>query len=165
MAWRTCFVGIRGRLVLIGSGSGQDEAQRMSQELGLEMHVEFTGSLRALEYGPQLARADIGLSPYCGWKEYSGLKMYDYKAAGLAIIASGEGGHPNSLMHGVTGWIVPPCEESALMEAILHLANNPELRNRMGRAARIEAERCHGWDQTARQLDQVFRKVLVNASP
>jgi len=155
--------GLQGRLLLIGSGSGKNEAQYLAHELGLEMHVEFAGSLQALEYGPQLAQADIGLCPYCGWEEYSGLKIYDYKAAGLAIIASGEDGHPNSLVHGVTGWIVPPCEEEALKKAILQLGFNAELRKRMGQAARIEAEQCHGWHQTAKQLDEVFRNMLMNS--
>jgi len=156
--------GLQGRLLLIGSGSGKKEAQCLAHELGLEMHVEFAGSLQASEYGPLLAQADIGLCPYCGWEEYSGLKIYDYKAAGLAIIASGENGHPNTLEHGVTGWIVPPCEEDALTDALMHLASSSELRQRMGQAARVEAERSHGWDHTAQQLDEVFHRVVSDAS-
>jgi glycosyltransferase involved in cell wall biosynthesis len=151
------------RLALIGSGEGVEETRREIASGGLADRVELTGSLPPAVYAPILADADIGLSPYCGWKEYAGLKLYDYKAAGLAIVASGEGGQPSSLQHGRTGWIVPPCDEEALASAIIRLASDSDLRRRMGRQARIEAERCHGWNETARRLESIFLRVSAHA--
>jgi glycosyltransferase involved in cell wall biosynthesis len=155
--------GARLRLWLIGSGDGMSDARQVLASSGLNGSVVMTGALTLAEYAPLLAGADIGLSPYCGWKEYAGLKLYDYKAAGLAVIASGEAGQPSTLEHGRTGWIVPPCDEGALCDAMVRLASDSALRRRLGREARLEAEASHGWDQTARRLESVFDRVVSHA--
>jgi glycosyltransferase involved in cell wall biosynthesis len=147
------------RLVLVGSGTGSDDAQQMVADQGLESHVTFAGQMAADAYGSLLASADIGVAPYCGWPEFSGLKLFDYKAAGLAVIASGQNGQPATLQHGHSGWIVPPCDEEALATAIVRLASDPHLRRRLGQAARAEAESCHRWSDTAERLEQVFAGV------
>lgn len=153
-------LGVDLDLILIGAGDGMAEAQEQAISLGINSQVQFTGRLSAEAYSPLLARADIGLSPYCGWLEYSGLKIFDYKAAGLTCIASGEKGHPHSLRQGQTGWIVPPCDVDALVEAILFLACHPELRHKIGQAARIEAEEKHSWEHTTSQLERVMQQAL-----
>lgn len=149
-------------VTLIGSGSGEAAARSLTCALGLEDQVTFTGRLAAADYAAVLADSDIGVSPYCGWQEYSGLKIFDYKAAGLACVASGEGGRPSSIRHGRTGWIVPPCSESALAEALALLAADARLRRRLGRAARLEAERRHAWEHSVRQLMQIFERVTAD---
>jgi glycosyltransferase involved in cell wall biosynthesis len=152
--------GLSLRLLLIGTGFGLEEARQLVKQHELNQHVIFTGQLAARDFAPYLSQADIGLSPYCGWKEYSGLKLFDYKAAGLAIIASGENGQPATLEHGKTGWIVPPCDEEALTAAIWQLVTEPDLRRSLGQAARLDAERYHSWENTARHLEQVFQETL-----
>jgi glycosyltransferase involved in cell wall biosynthesis len=154
--------GVNARLILIGSGSGELEASQLTADLNLSDNVVFTGRLSVEEYGSHLADADIGVSPYCGWAEFSGLKLFDYKAAGLPTIASGVNGHPVTLQHGQTGWIIQPCEEDSLVEAILKLSADSKLRVQMGRNARIEAESLHSWTHTARRLEQIFAKVAVS---
>jgi glycosyltransferase involved in cell wall biosynthesis len=147
------------RLMLIGSGVGEAEARQQIAGSGLEAQVCLLGQLAASDYAVKLAQADIGVAPYCGWKEFSGLKLFDYKAAGLAIIASGQDGKPTTLSHERTAVIVPPCDEDALAAALVRLARDEGLRRRLGQAARLEAEQCHGWDRTAAQLEQVFARV------
>jgi glycosyltransferase involved in cell wall biosynthesis len=143
-------------LLLIGAGPGESEARSLAASNGLQDHVRFLGQMSAEQYAPILAQADLGLSPYCGWPEYSGLKIFDYKAAGLAIIASGEDGHPVTLKHGQTGWIVPPCDRQALAEGVCYLLSHPDLCRQMGQQARIEAEELHGWEHTARRMEEVL---------
>lgn len=157
--------GLDARLVLIGSGSNEEEAKALASELGIRERVCFMGQLTPAEYAPLLAGADLAVSPYCGWAEFSGLKIFDYKAAGLPTIASGKKGQPHTLLHGETGWIVPPCDEVALAKAIIHLCADPVLRKEMGRKARMEAEDLHGWDRTARQLEQNFLSLLGERAP
>ncbi|GIV76502.1 MAG: glycosyltransferase WbuB [Litorilinea sp.] len=154
----------QARLLMVGYGAGYDEARQLAHQLGIGQAVTFTGQLAPEAYAPRLAQADIGLSPYCGWPEFSGLKVLDYKAAGLATIASGHGKHPLTLRHGVTGWIVPPCDEDALAGAMAALLADPELCQRLGQAARQEAEVCHTWERTVDRLLQVFQQVLAQKS-
>jgi glycosyltransferase involved in cell wall biosynthesis len=156
--------GVQARLWMIGAGASMDEAKQLVSELKINDAVTFTGSLPATQFAPMIAQADIGLSPYCGWVEFSGMKIFDYKAAGLAIIASGKDGRPATIKHGQTGWIVPPCDVDALCEAIVHLCEHAELRRHMGQQARIEAENTHAWKHTAQRLDVVFRKLVEHQS-
>jgi glycosyltransferase involved in cell wall biosynthesis len=146
-------------LTLIGSGTQQAQIQESIQQLGLQDHVELTGQLGIEQVAQRLAQADIGVAPYCGWMEFSGLKLFDYKSAGLATVASGQDGQPATLEHGVTGWIVPPCDENALAEALIRLVDDPELVRRIGRLARVEAEQRHTWRHTVEELDQIFNQV------
>lgn len=148
------------KLVLIGQGRELETIKTQINQLALTPYVTLTGYLPASQLAEHLSNADIGVSPYCGRVEYSGLKLLDYKAAGLATIASGQNGQPAVLQHGQTGWIVPPCDETALSEAIRHLATNAALRQQIGRAARIEAETQHSWRCTAQQLEQLFTPMV-----
>ena len=157
-------VGAPARLLMIGRGDGFAEAQALAARLALSDAVTFAGHLPLDEYAPALAAADVGLSPYCGWPEFSGLKVLDYKAAGLPTIASGANGHPPTLRDGVTGIIVPPCEVEPLADAIVTLCADAALRRRMGQAARIEAEAVHGWDHTAARLEGLFLQVVAEGA-
>jgi glycosyltransferase involved in cell wall biosynthesis len=161
---KTVAQGVVIHLFLVGSGTQQEKIEQLLRDLDLQQHVIVTGWVSPQQYAEYLANADIGVSPYCGRVEFSGLKILDYKAAGLAIIASGDNGQPSVIEHGKTGWIVPPCDEVALSKAITQLASNCDLRKRMGRQARIEAEQVHCWRNTAEQLDEVFSRILRSIS-
>ncbi len=147
-------------LTIVGDGTLRSKIVSLIQEESLDMAISLTGALTMRETAIQLARADIGLAPYCGWSEFSGLKLLDYKAAGLATVVSGENGQPKIISHGITGFIVPPCCPDELAAAISLLCRNVELRRQIGRQARLEAEVQHSWGHTARELDQVFRKIV-----
>lgn len=152
--------GANTMLYLIGTGPEQETIEQTIRELHLEDHVTMTGFLDIQTLATYLAQADIGVCPYCGRVEYSGLKLLDYKAAGLATIASGANGQPIVLRHGETGWIVPPCDIDALSTALVTLSNDHALRRQMGQIARMEAEREHSWRHTAQRLEQIFQTVL-----
>ena len=152
----------RGRslqITLIGSGPEESRIIKLIREFGLEAIFVLAGQVNLPELATYLAQAHVGVAPYCGWAEYSGLKLLDYKAAGLATIASGENDQPSVLKHQHTGWIVPPCDEDALTEAITIFADNPELRTKIGQEARIEAEAIHSWRHTAEQLLDILSRV------
>jgi glycosyltransferase involved in cell wall biosynthesis len=144
---------------MIGSGDGFSEAKQLAAKLNLNGELTLTGHLGQAQYAPLLAGADVGLAPYVGWPEFSGLKVLDYKAAGLATIASGINGHPPTLKNGETGLIVPPGDVAALTDAIVRLCSDSTVRRQMGQSARREAEVVHGWEQTAERLEQLFHSL------
>ncbi|MFC2043378.1 glycosyltransferase family 4 protein [Chloroflexota bacterium] len=148
------------KLLLIGAGTELPSIKIIINELNISDYVTFTGQLSIDQIANCLVDADIGVAPYCGRVEFSGLKILDYKAAGLATIVSGENNQPVIIKHGHTGWIVPPCDENALRQAIIYLAQNYELRRQMGQAARLEAEKLHSWHNTAEQLENIFVQTI-----
>jgi glycosyltransferase involved in cell wall biosynthesis len=92
--------------------------------------------------------------------EYSGLKIFDYKAAGLAIIASGENNQPTTISHGKSGIIIPPCDLTALIDNLKMLIKNQELRTELGRNARLDAEKFHSWQTTGLHVANLLQNVL-----
>ncbi len=152
------------RLVLIGSGFGERSARELALKLGLGEQTAFLGSLPPEEYAHKLAASDIGVAPYCGIAEFSGLKLLDYKAAGLAIVASGRNGEPNLIRDGVTGLIVKPCDEDELLGALITLISDGGLRRSFGRRVRIEAEKQHSWRHTAAAVSTIIKTTVQPAA-
>lgn len=152
--------GAKVHLTVIGGGKEQAAIERTIVETNMQAEVHLTGYLKAPQFAPLLAKAEVGASPYCGRAEYTGLKMLDYKAAGLVTLTSGENGQPDIIRHGETGWIVPPCDVNALAEAIVTLYHAPERRRAMGQAARLEAEKLHSWQHVAEELELLFNRLI-----
>jgi glycosyltransferase involved in cell wall biosynthesis len=88
-----------------------------------------------------LASGDVGIAwiPDDDWSRGKcGLKVLQYMAAGLPVIANPVGVHPEMVRHGETGFLAATAAEWA--EAVRRLAANPDLRRRMGQAGRRRVE-------------------------
>lgn len=91
--------------------------------------------------GDELAAADIGVSwvPDDLWSRGKcGLKVLQYMAAGLPVVANPVGVQAEMVQHGATGFLAET--PAQWMEAVRRLAHDPELRRRMGRAGRARLE-------------------------
>src|SRR5262249_40375007 len=89
-----------------------------------------------------IASADIGIAwmPDDDWSRGKcGLKVLQYMAAGLPVIANPVGVHREMVRHGETGFLAD--SPSDWIDAVRTLARDPELRRRMGRAGRECVER------------------------
>jgi glycosyltransferase involved in cell wall biosynthesis len=89
----------------------------------------------------EIARADIGISwiPDDLWSRGKcGLKVLQYMAAGLPVIANPVGVQGEMVKHGETGFLA--LTPAQWIEAVRRLAHDPELRRRMGRAGRQRVE-------------------------
>lgn len=85
----------------------------------------------------ELADADIGISwlPDDEWSRGKcGLKVLQYMAAGLPVVANPVGMNRSMVHHGETGFLASTAAEWS--EAIARLANDPKLRQKMGAAGR-----------------------------
>lgn len=88
-----------------------------------------------------LAAGDAGVTwvPDDVWSRGKcGLKVLQYQAAGLPVLANPVGVHPEMIRPGVTGWL--PTSPAEWATAARALADDRELRRRMGRAARASVE-------------------------
>jgi glycosyltransferase involved in cell wall biosynthesis len=93
----------------------------------------------------ELALSDIGISwlPDDLWSRGKcGLKILQYMAAGLPVVANPVGVQGEMVQHGVTGFLAETPAQWA--EAITLLAHDPSLRRRMGRAGRARVEKDFG---------------------
>ena len=123
-------------LDLIGDGELEDAVKLLAKELGLTESVHFLGNQTNVY--PYLKNADIFLLP----SKYEGMPMTIIEAmgTGLPIVASAVGGVPDMLTEEESG-LLTPCDPDAVAEAVLRLAGNEQLRERLGRNAKQESRR------------------------
>ena len=108
----------------------------------------------------ELADADIGVSwlPDDGWSlGKCGLKVLQFMAAGLPVVANPVGVHCEMVVHGETGFLARTPRE--WREAIARLAADPALRARFGAAGRRLAEEHYGVERWSRKMVALLDRV------
>jgi glycosyltransferase involved in cell wall biosynthesis len=121
------------RLQVAGDGPQRASLERQAVELGIQSSVEFLG-LR--DDVPDLMRqAHVFVHP-ATLGEAFGFTVAEAMAAGCAVIASQVGGIPELLKHRETGLLVAPGSADAIIAAATEIFHDPDLRIRLGAAAR-----------------------------
>jgi glycosyltransferase involved in cell wall biosynthesis len=92
---------------------------------------------------------------------YSPLKLAEYLAAGLPVVAPGVGQVAQRLTDGVDAVVVPPHDVAAMGAALWRLRDDPEERARLGKAARAAAEAEWSWDNQVRRVLDVVASTPV----
>jgi len=139
-------------LVVVGDGPARTALEQQAASLGIADRVRFTG-LAPHEDVPRLvAGFDIALQPRAV-AYASPLKIFDYMAAGRAIVAPDQPNIREILTDGGTALLFDPASSDALWRAVLRLAGDVTLRARLGAAARAEIEgRRYTWAGNAARL-------------
>jgi glycosyltransferase involved in cell wall biosynthesis len=151
------------RLLLVGDGARRAAMEQLARELGLERSVIFTGMVAHTEAPRFMASADIAVVPYPVLEQdvwLSPLKLFEYMAAGNAILASNVGQLSEWITDGWNGLLIPPGDVSAMAAGIERLIGDPELRRRLGQNARADAVQKHSWDRYLSELEAVYYSVL-----
>ena len=90
-----------------------------------------------------------------------GLAPLEAMAHGLPVVAIDEGGVPESVTDGVTGFLVPP-SHLAMGDRIARLMNDTRLRHRMGEAGRSTVEEQWTCERRAAALEEVLCRVAAS---
>jgi len=81
-------------------------------------------------------------------------------AAGLAVVASSEGGARDIIRDGENGILVPSRSSESLAEKIIYLLDNEEAREKIGQRA-TKTARDYTWDVIARREVEIFQNLLA----
>jgi glycosyltransferase involved in cell wall biosynthesis len=132
------------RLLVVGEGPERETIER--KRLGEA--VEMTGRVSADEVPELLRSMDVATVPYPVMADFyfSPLKLYEYMAAGVAVVGSRIGQVAEVLSDGVSGVLCPPGDVGALEEALERLMLDRGMRERLAKAAREEVLRRYTWD-------------------
>ena len=85
-------------------------------------------------------------------------------AHGRAVVATAVGGLPDMVVDGETGLLIPPGNPAALRSAIDRLLADPDLRRRLGVAARERIGELCGWDAVIDRTVAAYETALKVAS-
>ncbi|HUF40039.1 MAG TPA: glycosyltransferase family 4 protein [Anaerolineales bacterium] len=151
------------RLLLVGDGRARETVEATIDRCGVRDGVTITGLLPQERIPEILAISDVAVMPYPGlpgdlW--FSPLKMYEYMAAGKAIVASTGGQISEVIRDGHNGVLVEPGDVRALAEACAGLLLDPEERRRLGGNARKDALARHSWTVYTERLERIYRMTL-----
>jgi glycosyltransferase involved in cell wall biosynthesis len=111
----------------------------------------FTDGVAHDEVYAFLAASDAALIP---WHHSftSPLKLFEYMAAGLPVVAADVGGIAEVLRHGENGLPFRLGDGPAMAQAMLQLIRDSDLRARLGEAARQEVFEKYTWEANARKV-------------
>jgi glycosyltransferase involved in cell wall biosynthesis len=139
-------------LVVVGDGPAVPALRQQAEDLGVADRVHIEG-LVAHDAIPELvAGFDIALQPRVV-AYASPLKLFEYMAAGKAIIAPDQPNIREVLVDGVTALLFDPAAPDAMWTAIRRLAADPLLRGRLGAAASAEVtRRAYTWRANAQRV-------------
>jgi glycosyltransferase involved in cell wall biosynthesis len=126
------------RILLLGSGKEKTRLQSLAGEKGLD-NILFLPPVPKLEMKEALAASDACLAilkPIEMYKTTYPNKVFDYMAAGRAVILAIDGVIREVIEAGNAGIAVPPGNPKALSDAIFELASDPTRCQRLGENGR-----------------------------
>lgn len=136
------------------------DLQRLARELGIDGRVRFLGPVA--EIPSLLAAVDFVVHP--SHEEGFSNALIEAMAAARALVATSVGGNPEAIVEGETGYLVPPRDPAALAAAMERLLEDPELRRRMGIAARLRAQYKYSAEEMIHRFVALYEE-LAAASP
>lgn len=149
------------QLRIIGDGPERAALEAQAEERGVS--VDFRGAVVPEKMPAEIAGSALGIAPYPAASNsaehyFSPLKVYEYLAAGLPVVATEIGQIPE-LIEGA-GLLVPGSDAAALATAIDRLVADAETRKVMGATARALAVKKHSW---ASVVARIFELAQVPA--
>jgi glycosyltransferase involved in cell wall biosynthesis len=143
---------------IAGDGPQLPSLQNMIQDNELQERVSFLGWQTADQLKKQYAEANIFLFP----SRHEGMPnaVLEAMASGLPVIATRISGNEELIADGETGALVPVGDVAALRETLRSFLTRPEMRERMGNAARPRVQQSFPWTHVAEGYQSILEKVL-----
>jgi glycogen(starch) synthase len=150
------------RLAIAGDGPARPALERLASELGVAHHVDFLGWIHPDRVLAAMNESTMILMP-SRVPEGFGLVALQAAQMGRPVVASGVGGVAEVVVHGETGLLVDPGDETVLADAIVSLLADPERAVRLGHAGRERAASELGWERHVDAYDALLRRIAVGA--
>jgi glycosyltransferase involved in cell wall biosynthesis len=156
--------------LVVGGRPGEDPRRDALQALalreGVADRIEWTGFLRQADIAPRLRRGDVGVVPTRRDEGQnvaaSPLKLFEYMAAGLPVVASDMPSLRDVIRSGENGVLFPEGNPGALAQQVRPLLE-PATYARLSAASRAEAK-GHTWSDRARRILEVVEPLVSSRS-
>ena len=162
--------GVEARLCVVG-GNTEDANVQATPEIGrLRAVAEQEGVAEWVEFAGRRGREALG-AYYCAsdvfvttpWYEPFGITPVEAMACGRPVIGADTGGIRSTVVHGKTGFLVPPKDPDSLADRLAELAADRTLCKRMGEAGRMRARRLYTWKRVGQDLLSVYGRMVADA--
>ena len=144
--------------VVYGGDGKIDKYRQMAEELGIAGSCEFVGWVTGGDRERLFERAAV----YCLPSKNEGLPMsvLEAMAHALPVVTTPVGGIPQVVHDGVEGFLMPVDDEEVLAKRLLDLLGDPDLRGKMGFAARREIVSDFGITAAVEKTKDIYGDCL-----
>lgn len=143
-------------LVIVGDGPQREALTAQVAELGLQDRVHLVGNHP--DVVPWMQALDVFVLPSYA-NEGVPQALMQAMACGLPCVTTDIGAIPELAAHEATALVVPPQDVAALNLALNRLLGDPDLRQRLGIAARNHVLAAHGRETMLDRMERLFRKA------
>jgi len=143
-------------LLMLGDGPERAAAQALARRLGVLERVRFLGTRESVAEIAGLS--DVFLLP--SELESFGLSALEAMACCVPVVGSDQGGLPELVDHGRTGYLLPVGDVEGMALRSIELLKNDELRRSMGQAGRARAEEFFNAERLVTQYERHYERVL-----
>lgn len=147
------------RFLLVGDGILREALYARIEALGLQDRFTFTGLVPPAEIPALIGAMDCLV--HASYREGLARALPQSLIAGRPVISYDVDGAREVTISGQTGFLVPPQDTTALADAIAKLAENSELRQRMGKTGQQRFTETFRHQNMTRQIREVYQQVLA----
>jgi len=144
--------GIDVRFLVVGGGEGLSAVKDEAEAEGVADIFVFTGSVEYERVPLMLALSDVCVAPFTGGRAASPMKVYEYMASGIPMVASRIPGLEFIEEKGL-GRLVDPGDSAMLADSLVDLLGNRGNTEEMAVRAREDVVRNHSWLSVARKAE------------
>lgn len=143
-------------LTIVGDGPRDEALRRLARDLGIAERVTMPGAVGQDEILDYYGAADVFCLP--SFSEGVPVVLMEAMAMEIPVVATRIMGIPELIDDEHSGLLVAPASEDALVEALERLADDPELRARLGSAGREKVIAEFEISDVVVQLRDVFAR-------
>jgi glycosyltransferase involved in cell wall biosynthesis len=149
----------RLRCRIIGEGPDRAQFESLVRDLGIEPRVEFAGRQSRSEVAEAMRRCSVFALP--SRNEGLGCVYLEAMSCGKPAIACRGQGIDEVIEHGKNGWLIPVDGLGQLEQGLSALLGSPELRARIGTAARQTILEKLTLSHQAQHLARIYRDAIA----
>ncbi|MFH0946714.1 MAG: glycosyltransferase [Planctomycetota bacterium] len=147
-------------LLIGGEGPALEPIRRLAASLGIRDRVISGGVLNRAEIPGFIDSFDIALQPHAT-AYASPLKLFEYLARGVAVIAPRQENLEEVLTHGDSAVLFDPSDANSFSRELVRLAEDRALRERVGRGGRRRViEGGFTWTRNAERIVELAKSLL-----
>jgi glycosyltransferase involved in cell wall biosynthesis len=148
------------RFLVVGDGILRSALEHQARKLGLAEKVLFTGWRRDL---PRIY-ADLDVLVVSSDNEGTPVSAIEAMASSCPVVATHVGGLPDLITNKKTGFLVRPRDPDGIAASVLHLLQNPQMAQTIGRNARIAAQDRFAMKRLISDMHHLYRRLLEQKS-
>lgn len=156
-------------LLIVGASAGGDPERAIRREIdraGGQDSVVFAGWAKEQEIPALLASGEVAIHPFDDNlvnRSKCSVKLLELMAAGRPVVTNPVGENAETIEHGVSGFMTPAGDSTAMASAVVRLLREPDLGVSIGTAARDRVERQYLWERLAPRIAVAYAHALARS--